>query len=245
MRRPNRSVSQVAPEGLTGTQELLAGSPLSVQTYERIREAIFSRQFEPGSRMKLQHLADLYDVSLTAVREALARLQSEGLVTLRPHVGYSVVGLSVERLLELTEARVGLESLAIQAAIEKGDVAWESEVLASHHRMASQPMFVEGSLAISDSWAECHKDFHETIAEGCRNRYVLAARSALYDESELYRRWSMPASTGDRDVAAEHKEIMRAVLDRDSERATSLMSEHIWRTTTVIVDASSRWPIQD
>src|SRR5262249_41903075 len=78
-------------------------------------------------------LAKTHGVSLTVVREAAVRLASERFLEANPQQGFSVWPLSIPHLLDLTRVRVTIESLAIRESAERGDIAWEADLVAAHH----------------------------------------------------------------------------------------------------------------
>ncbi|UPJ64483.1 GntR family transcriptional regulator [Bradyrhizobium sp. 191] len=79
-------------------------------------------------RAKRVELAAQYNVSLSAVREALARLAAEGLLDWEDHRGYRVASISADDLIDLTQTRIDLESLALRRAIARGDDTWKKKV---------------------------------------------------------------------------------------------------------------------
>ena len=99
------------------------------QLVDRLREAILSGELKPGSKINLDTTRKALDVSLSPLREALARLIAVGLVELHDNRGYSVAPVSLKNLAEITRLRVETESLALSIAIKNGDSAWESAVI--------------------------------------------------------------------------------------------------------------------
>ena len=112
---------------------------LTQGAYEDLRADLLSCRIAPGSRLKVQELCDRLSVSLGAIREALSRLTSEGLVVAEPQRGFRAAPISAEDLLDLTKTRIQIETLCIRRAIEVGDVAWESQLVAALHRLSRTP----------------------------------------------------------------------------------------------------------
>jgi DNA-binding GntR family transcriptional regulator len=101
-----------------------ASSPLEISSveegvYRALRHAIGRLELAPGARLRLEELAGGFDVSLTPVRHALRRLESEGLVVSRPRRGSRVAPLSVEELEEIQAIRLGLETFLARAGAER------------------------------------------------------------------------------------------------------------------------------
>ena len=130
---------------------------LTQGAYEDLRADLLSCRIAPGSRLKVQELCDRLSVSLGAIREALSRLTSEGLVVAEPQRGFRAAPISKEDLIDLTKTRIQIETLCIRRAIEVGDVAWESQLVAALHRL-SQPAtsaLWKAACAVAHSSLEC------------------------------------------------------------------------------------------
>jgi DNA-binding GntR family transcriptional regulator len=215
--------------------------------YEKLRADILAGRFQPGERLPFANVCSMYDTSAGALREVLMRLSEQGLVRNEPQQGFSVAPTSVDDLQELTEVRCEVEDILVRRAIAEGSVTWEADLLHVHHVMGrTQRCEPENPETLTDEWAFAHSAFHNTLLNGCRNnRFKEIARSAR-DSAELYRRWISPVDLeGDRDVDGEHQELLDAALDRDAERAASLLRRHIALTTEIAVlriEAAGREP---
>ena len=141
-------------------------------------------------------------------------------------------------MLDLTGVRCSIEGMTLRLAIEHGDVAWEGSIVAAEHVLANTPL-VEPSAPhrVSEEWAAAHGRFHAALAAGCGSPRLKRSWRSRYDASELYRRWSLPADPGHRDVEGEHKELVQATLRRDAQRAVALLVEHINRTTRILLES--------
>lgn len=170
------------------------------------------------------------------VREALTRLQGEGLVNSEPQFGFSVVAVSADNLRHLTEARCAIEPLVLRNSIEHGDVAWESALLAAHHRLDRTPhLEADGPTRLSDHWVAAHAQFHLALLAGCPNPVLLTTAITLRDSAELYRRLSIPEDATERNIPAEHRAIMDAALAHDADTAADLLIKHVQRTTDILL----------
>ncbi|WP_226356097.1 GntR family transcriptional regulator [Pseudonocardia sp. ICBG601] len=205
------------------------------ELYERLRADIFTARLTPGRRLKFPELCAEYGTSVGPVREALTRLTSERLVTLQPHLGYTVAALSVEELTDLTAARVEIESLAFRRAILGGDAQWEAEVVAAHHLLVIREReAIEGERG--DAWYFAHEHFHAALLAGCGSRRLIEISQGLRAETELYRRWAAPfISENDRDPAAEHRALADAAVNRDEVRGAELLRDHIAFSTQMLM----------
>ena len=203
-------------------------STLTNAAYEQLREEILTCRAVPGQRMNIGEWSTHLEVSPGAVREALSRLTAEGLVVAEPQRGFRVVAVSADDLRQLTDARVTVEEIVVRRSIARGDVAWETRVVAANHGLSRTPMRER------DAWVLAHAELHEAIVAACDNPYLLEVRRGLYAKSERYRQLSVPLARSKRDVAGEHRAITEAVIERDAVRAASLLIGHIEETTRIL-----------
>jgi DNA-binding GntR family transcriptional regulator len=205
------------------------------EVYGRLRSEILAGRLAPGARLPFADLSSRYDTSTGVLREVLPRLVEQGLVVSKPQIGFRVVSVSPEDLRQLTEVRVLIESLALRQSVEQGDLAWESDILAAHHRMRGLPMLTS-ELAVNEAWQEAHAIFHSTLLQSCPNTRLTKIADMLRDSAEVYRCWSAQhGQEHHRDVAAEHQRILDAALKGDADEATAALSEHIELTTELLL----------
>lgn len=220
-----------------------ASSSLTQGAYERLRADLLACRLRPGARLKIGELCQTLSVSLSAVREALSRLTSEGLVVAEPQRGFRAAPISADELRDLTGVRAQIEGACLERAIAVGDVDWESDLVAAFHRLSRTPEREPGDpQRMSETWSLAHAAYHEALVGACDSPWLLRLRATLYAQSERYRRLSVPLATVVRDLNREHQGIMEAALARDPGRARSLMAEHLELTTHVLLEQS--WPAE-
>lgn len=208
-----------------------------------IRADILAGRLPPGSRLKFAPLCEQHQASVSVVREALSRLAEQGLVRAEPQVGFQVTPISVDDLRDLTAVRVDIEGLALRYAINRGDLAWESRLIGAHHALARTPRTLPDDPArLSDDWVRVHADYHATLIEGCGSPRLTAIALSTREAAELYRRWSVPLGEEQtqRDVEAEHREILDATLAHEADRAVAALTAHIERTTALVIAGQQR-----
>jgi DNA-binding GntR family transcriptional regulator len=206
--------------------------------YESLRADLLACRILPGKKLKIQELCTRCSVSLGAIREALSRLTSEGLVVAEPQRGFRAAPISASDLVDLTMVRVEIDSLCLRRAIACGDVDWESRLVAAAHRLARTPERAPDDPARSnEDWAEAHAAFHLALVDGCDSLWLLHLHSLLYAQSERYRRLSVPFAISGRNVNEEHQAIVTATLARDAEGATQLLATHLEATTHILLGA--------
>src|SRR5580658_5690255 len=205
------------------------------QVYEVLRSDLLNGILQPSQKLKMVALTERFGVSQSVIREALTRLTEQGLLVATPQRGFRVRDLSVEDIAELTETRVEIESLALRLAIERGDLEWETGILAAHHRLDRTPA-IRDDGTVSEDWAIQHRDFHQALLTGCGNRRLESVVNSLRDGAELYRRWYWVLTDDhQRDLAREHRELKELALARDADRAIEVLTEHIDRAPSLLI----------
>jgi len=202
--------------------------------HAQMRADILAGVHPPGERLKFAELCERYAASVAVVRESLTRLVEQSLATSEPRIGFRVAPLSLEDLLDVTATRSDIEGLALRYSIERGDVEWESRLVAAHHLLERTPLLTDdGPERVSDEWEAAHAAFHAALLDGCGSPRLLCMTQSLRDASELYRRWSQTLEK-DRDVAAEHRGLLDAALARDADLAVTRLREHFARTAQIL-----------
>jgi DNA-binding GntR family transcriptional regulator len=210
----------------------------TLYAYERIRSDLLTGKLRPGGRLKINDLCKQLDINLSAVREALSRLSSDGLVIALPQRGFRVAPVSQAELFDLTATRIEIEQSCYRQAVDNPSIAWETELVAAGHRLFRTPKHnAEGRL--SDEWFKAHKEFHRALAAGCQSPWRLRLHDQLYVQAERYQRLSAAADGGTaRDIDAEHRDLMDAMLARDGGKASALIATHLGTTATMLGSAS-------
>lgn len=204
--------------------------------YQRLRADILACRLRPGAKVQINLLADELGISLSGVREALSKLSAEGLVVAEPQRGFRVAPVSLDDLTDLTLTRIDIESLCLKRSIEQGGVDWESAVVGSMHRLSRTPYWSpDNDRRLSEEWAAAHYSFHEALVCACDSVWRMRIRSSIYQQSERYRRLSVPVLPETRNVESEHRAIADAALARNPVEACELMKEHLLLTMNIIV----------
>ncbi len=213
-------------------------SSLTQEAYERLRADLLACRLKPGERLRINDLCKRLSVSLGAVREALSRLTSEGLVSAEPQLGFRVAPISTSDLQDLTNVRTEIEGLCLRQAIASGDLAWESRIVAAYHRLSRTPHNApDDRKRLNDSFASAHAEFHQELVSACTSSWLHRIRHILFAQSARYVALSVPLEREDRDRNQEHRDLMNAVISRDTDRAVQLMTAHLNLTTRILLDA--------
>ena len=214
---------------------------LGFRAYERLRHEVLTCKLAPGERLNINELCQALGFNLSAVREALSRLTSEGLVQADPKRGFNVAPISVAELRDLTSVRIEIENLCLRRSMVLGNVAWEASVHAAFHIMSNTPQTeADNTLQATSDWWSVHAAYHHSLCSACDSPWLLRLRGQLFVQSERYRMLMGRFGLRDRrDVNREHQDITDAVLARDVDRATGLMASHFNMTSQMLLDASA------
>jgi len=195
------------------------------QMLETLKTRIIKGEIPAGSKFTEQDLADTFKVSRGPLREALRRLEGLHLVEHVSHVGVRVINLSARELLEVYEIREALEGMAAGLAAQKmtdQDIAELKELLNQHERD------IERSDGSDYFQREGDFDFHYRIIQGSKNRRLIKLLcDELYHLIRMYRYRSSTSLSRPVKALGEHRNIVSAIEDRDSEFAEILMRRHI------------------
>ncbi|CAN5392521.1 FCD domain-containing protein [soil metagenome] len=215
----------------------MTGQKRTAGVHEHIRTCILNGEWAPGEKLMPVSLAERYQTSTTVIREALTRMAGEKFVVMEPNKGFFVPGLSLDELRDITEVRCRSEGFALELAIQRGDLVWESGLIAAHHQLAKTPRRApDDPSQIADAWSDAHREFHRKLIEPCNVPVLTNLARHLDDTIGLYRRWAAPSTAAaSRDVEREHQAILDAVIARDADLAARLLRAHYETTMDVIL----------
>jgi GntR family transcriptional regulator, carbon starvation induced regulator len=204
---------------------------LNASAFLRIRADILSCQLLPNERLRLEGLRERYGMGASPIREALMRLEAEGLVELEQNRGFKVSEASAKQLTDLMRTRIEIESIALRWSLEKGDLEWEANLISSFHRLSKQTK-VSGAKpsAIGPAWLKEHADFHAALLAACDSESLLLICTRLFEQAERYVTLSIISNGPRRDDVNEHKQLMRAAVSRDLAKTLEFNRAHINRT---------------
>lgn len=184
--------------------------------YEQIRSAVLAGELTAGTALNQEELALEIGVSTTPLREALRRLESEGLVKMPPHRDAIVAPLDINELVALYEVREALDSLAAGLAAERhNDADREAMTAAAAQLGKTQTDPVSANRAL-----------HASIYRASHNPVLIAELDSLWDRSDRYR-LAIRGIALQKQVVASHRALVATVLSGNSTRAAKEMKQHI------------------
>ncbi|MDI2129453.1 GntR family transcriptional regulator [Yinghuangia seranimata] len=198
---------------------------LTDSVYEAVKAMLMDHVIQPGARVGIEAVSRSLGVSPTPVREAMARLESEGLVVKRSLSGYrATVLLARHDMEQLFEMRLLLEPAAAALAAEHAGNAELDRLETLVEEMQGQSDTGD-SYAVYGRFAMLDQHFHDVLAAASGRPLLAAAVERLHVHLHLFR--LSPVTGGSPATVVEHGRILRAVLRRSPERAAEAMREHL------------------
>lgn len=200
---------------------------LREKAFLTLKDAILDGRLKRGERLSEARLMRDFDIGRTPLREALNRLEREGLVVSQPNSGFSVANLDVDAVCDLLMVREGLDAMAAEIATE---TASEADLEALGAVMAEIDALDRAHARTPDVYArelELGLKVHEVILVATRNAALIDITRRVYDQLRLalwaevrwIDQWTM--------AVAEHRAIVDAMLDRDAARAVEAARAHV------------------
>ena len=199
----------------------VAGGSLQGQgAYQRLLEEIRGGKLQPGARLTETDLAVRLSISRTPVREAIRRLEADGLVTHQPRVGAVVRTLDYAEVMELYEMRGVLERTAAHMAARSASEVELAELFALNDDMAA-------AGADGPRLAALNQKFHLTLIDAARNRYLVKAVQSVHKTLLILGPTTLEEEGRAAQAVEEHATILAALSARDGATAEAAMRAHM------------------
>ena len=196
--------------------------PLRDVVFNTLRQAILKGELAPGERLMEIQLAEKLGVSRTPIREAIRKLELEGLVLMIPRKGAEVAKISEKSLRDVLEVRRSLEELAIELACQR---MTDEEIDQLEQRQNAVKNAIHKGNAMNI--AETDEAFHDVIYLGTGNDKLVQILNNLREQMYRYRIEYLKDSAVRRQLAKEHKAICEALRTHDRESALRYVYVHI------------------
>lgn len=196
--------------------------PLRDVVFNTLRRAILKGELKPGERLMEIALADKLGVSRTPIREAIRKLELEGLVVMAPRKGAKVASITERDLNDVLEVRKGMEVLAISLACKR--ITGEELEKLERIEKKFQRLIESGNLT---ELAETDVKFHDTIYQATNNQRLVQLLNNLREQMYRYRMEYLKDIAVRRTLAEEHKAICQALRKRDEQEAQKYVGVHI------------------
>jgi DNA-binding GntR family transcriptional regulator len=205
--------------------------------YEQIRARILDNAWPPGHRALEQEVALALGMSRTPVREALVRLQVEGLVEVIPRHGMRVLPVSPTDMGEIYEILTALECMAAERlAAQRPDERSLAPLIQATEAM--DRALLGGDL---DAWARADEQFHAQLVEQAGNRRLQATVLNLWDRAHRARMVTLRLRPKPVDSTREHRELVERLLAGDAEGAARVNRAHRLRASRELIQIFERY----
>lgn len=196
--------------------------PLRDIVFENLRTAILEGDLKAGQRLMEMQLAEQLGVSRTPIREAIRKLELEGLVVMLPRKGAYVANMSFKDLIDVLEIRASLEGLAASLATER----LRKEDIEELERVAKE---FEISVRETDIDNVLKKDveFHEKIFLMANNKKLYQLITSLWEQVHRFRVTYVSNYDASLSLVDEHKRILEAIKSGNCDLAKQYATEHI------------------
>lgn len=206
--------------------------PLRDVVFNTLRQAILKGELEPGERLMEIQLAKRLGVSRTPIREAIRKLELEGLVVMVPRKGAEVAKITQKDLSDVLEVRKALEVLAVQIACERMTKEQLGELKSVLEEFKESIKTKEPTII-----AEIDMKFHDVIFMSTDNHRLIQILNNLREQMYRYRMEYIKDEKKHSVLIKEHEEIIKSIEEKDKERAAKAITGHIDNQEVTIINA--------
>lgn len=210
---------------------------VAVQVHEILKARILTVALEPGAPLSRTALQDEFGVSVTPVRDALLRLQEDGLVDIYPQYATRVSRIDVNHARQAQFLRLSVELEAIRRLIAESPAETAS---ALEHILKQQERSADP--ATYDRFDAFDKDFHRVLYTRSRNPELWKVVREKSVHLDRLRRLNLPMPGKMQSLLADHHEIVKAIRNADVETAAAAMRKHLSGTLSIIEAIQLRFP---
>ena len=203
-------------------QEMDEYLPLRDVVFKTLRQGILTGELKPGERLMEIHLANKLGVSRTPIREAIRKLELEGLVTMIPRRGAEVAQITEKSMKDVLEVRKVLDDLSVELACER--ITEEEKELLKNACVDFEEAVKTGDFA---KIAKTDVAFHDIIVTATRNIRLSQMVNNLAEQMYRYRFEYIKDSSQHARLVQEHEEICQGIIAGDKKRALEAIEAHI------------------
>ncbi len=204
--------------------------PLGHYVFENLKQAIVRGNFSPGNRLVESHIAEAMGISRTPVREAIHKLEREGLIKKLPQGGFYVLNLTREDIEETFGIRGVLESYAARLAAIKHK---KEELAPLEEKIEEFQYFLNhGEM---EALLKINTEFHGLLYAMSRSPKLIKMINDLQDQIYRFRRIILKIETMAKTSNEDHRHMLRAMRKRDADRVETLVRQHILRGQKIVL----------
>lgn len=205
--------------------------PLRTMAYARFRESLFDRKLKPGQFVSQRELSELLDVPMGAIREALKRLEADGLISLIAQRGVQIADVNVAFINEAFEFRIMIETEAARRSANVPDVERLTDLRVRTQQIIDQPS-AAASNDLMQAGLQIDLELHEFLVSVFTNSLIRQSHQQLEDKVRLIRMNGTYTVDRLRSAMHEHLDIIDALLAGDEQAAVASLNAHLttsWR----------------
>ena len=196
--------------------------PLRDVVFNTLRQAILIGELKPGERLMEIHLADRLGVSRTPIREAIHKLEREGLVTIMPRRGAEVAQITEKSMNDVLEVRRALDALCVELACDR-----ITEEGLDNLRAACDNFEQCVKTKDSKKIAQADVALHDIIVQATGNQRLIQLVNNLSEQMYRYRFEYIKDSSQHKTLVEEHRIIYQSIVQKDKETAAEAARTHI------------------
>ena len=208
----------------------LRNSKMKTKVYNVIMKEILSGHFKPGDKVLIKNLSSKYNVSTTPIREALTKLENEGVLSKEPYKSYEIREYSNEEIKKIYEARMIMETQVVKLATNKLNNKMKKRfenILDRSHKVIQEEKYEE--------FNECNSAFHFCIFEAADNNYLLEMMQNMNKQIMILNYQAFPEYNEQKierlkKALKEHQAIYDYIKEKNAEEASNLMKEHLLKS---------------
>lgn len=207
--------------------------------YREIKDRILNNVFPPGYQAYELEIADLLQMSRTPVREALIRLEKEGLIKRVPRRGMQVVPLDPQDMREIYQLLTSLEATAAQLLAQRN--LTKKQLIPMKEALTA----MDNALKNNDleNWAVADEQFHRFLLEQCGNNRLKNIALGFWDQMHRVRLITLKLRPKPVQSNREHWQAYRAICKGDADAARDIHYQHRLRTQEVIMELLDQFPL--
>lgn len=222
MSKPSMSGGKVARIAREPALEPLSETLLGARAYRALWEDIVRGRIDFGAQLRPDAIAEQLDISVTPVREALHRMERDGLILKQPYRGWFVREFTEQEVRELYEMRAALESFSVGRACDRitaEELAWLRD-----HQTVGEAALRAGNM---EAYRIYNRDLHAAITDAARNTYLSSAMGQLTLQSQMLMAKTIRLVGRPSRAIEEHREVIDLIAARKRAEAQALIERHI------------------
>jgi DNA-binding GntR family transcriptional regulator len=222
MSKPSMSGGKVARIAREPALEPLSETLLGARAYRALWEDIVRGRIDFGAQLRPDAIAEQLDISVTPVREALHRMERDGLILKLPYRGWFVREFTEQEVRELYEMRAALESFSVGRACDRitaEELAWLRD-----HQTVGEAALRAGNM---EAYRIYNRDLHAAITDAARNTYLSSAMGQLTLQSQMLMAKTIRLVGRPSRAIEEHRDVIDLIAERKKADAQALIERHI------------------